>query len=302
MGLYDRDYYRNDPPGGRLWGGVAPVCKYLIAINVAVFLLQVFTQEPRSLRSTGVTAWLELSPEQVVDDWQLWRVVTYAFCHNTKDPMHILFNMLGLWWFGSQVEPIYGQREFLRFYLTAAFLSGVGFLLFQLATGYSGVAVGASGAVMAVLMLCAMYYPAMKVLVMFVLPIQLRWLVVLFVIYDMWPVVEALRGVAPADNVAHSAHLAGLLYGFLYKRFDLRYGRLAAGWSWPKLKRVVRSATTRKPDSVRLYQPEEEHAPTPELNRRVDEILAKISTQGESSLTETERDILKEASRRYKKR
>src|SRR5258708_11805067 len=122
MGLYDRDYYRDDPPGGRLWGGVAPVCKYLIAINIAVFLLQVFTQE-RGVRSTGVTEWLELSPEEVVDHWQLWRLGTYALCHNPESPMHILFNMLGLWWFGSQIEPIFRPRPLLRFYLTAAPLS-----------------------------------------------------------------------------------------------------------------------------------------------------------------------------------
>ena len=139
-------------------------------------------------------------------------------------------------------------------------------------------------------------------LVMFVIPIELRWLVALFVVYDLYPLLRELGGAGAFDQVAHAAHLGGLLYGFLYKWFDLRYTRLLAGWSWPRMKRAVRTATARKPENVRLYSPPQEAAPTPDLKLRVDEILAKISAQGESSLTESERAILKEASRRYKKR
>src|SRR5437660_588800 len=105
MGVYDRDYYRNDPPGRTLWGGTAPVCKWLIVANVAVFVLQLFTLEAPD---RGVTGWLALYPGQVAEHWQLWRIVTYAFCHDTNEPMHILFNMIGLWLFGSQIESIYG--------------------------------------------------------------------------------------------------------------------------------------------------------------------------------------------------
>jgi hypothetical protein len=136
---------------------------------------------------------------------------------------------------------------------------------------------------------------------MFVIPIELRWLVAIFVIYDLYPLLRELGGAGALDNVAHAAHLGGLLYGFLYKRFDLRYDRLLAGWSWPKMKRMVRTATSRKPENVRLYTPPQEVVPTPDLKLRVDEILAKISAEGESSLTETERELLKEASRRFKK-
>jgi hypothetical protein len=210
--------------------------------------------------------------------------------------------MLGLWIFGAQVEPIYGPREFLRFYLTGALVSSLGFLAVQLVVGRGGTMVGASGAVMAVTMLCALYYPSMKILVMFVLPVELRWLVVIYVIYDMYPLLMQLGGARLLDNVAHAAHLGGLGYGYLYKRYDLRYSRLMAGWSWPRWKRLVKTTTRRKPESVRLYEPPEEHAPTPDLKVQVDEILAKISALGEASLTESERKILKEASRRFKKR
>src|SRR5258708_2806130 len=177
MGVYDRDYYRNDPPGGKFMGGVAPVCKWLIAINVVVFILQILTLEaPRD----GVTGWLYLAPDRVTEHWELWRLITYAFCHSTGNSagggpglMHLVGNMFFLWIMGSQIEPIYGQWEFLRFYLTGAFISGLGFLGFALFMGSDSPSLGASGAVMAVTMVCAMYYPSMKILFMFVIPIEL---------------------------------------------------------------------------------------------------------------------------------
>src|SRR5262245_43541146 len=301
MGVYDRDYYRNDPPRGGVLGGVAPVCKWLIAINVITFVGQLMTDNPNTGLG-GLTEWLSLSVDRTIQHFEVWRLVTCAFCHNIHDPMHLVFNMLGLWIFGNNVEPIYGQREFLRFYITGAVVASIGYLGVQLFVGSPGYMVGASGAVMAVMMLCAMYYPSMKILVMYVIPVELRWLVVLYVIYDMYPLLMQLGGARFLDNVAHAAHLGGLAYGFLYKRFDLRYSRLMAGWSWPRWKRLVKTATRRKPDDVRLYEPPEERAPMPDLKAQVDEILAKISAQGEASPTDSERERLKEASRRFKKR
>jgi len=298
MGVYDRDYYRTAPTGGFM-SGVAPACKWLIAINVAVYILQLMTGGESQ---TGLTEWLVLARSPIADQFQLWRVLTYAFCHDTGTLWHIVGNMWFLWICGSQIEPIYGSREFLRFYLTSAVLSGMAFLIFELAVGRDAPLLGASGAVMAVTMVCAMYYPTMKIIFMFVLPIELRWLVALYVVFDTYPLLSELGGRHVLDQVAHATHLGGLLYGYLYKRFDLRYTRLLAGWSWPQLKRLARTAARRKPDSVRIYEPPEDRVPTPELSRRVDEILAKISAEGESSLTDSERDLLKEASRRYKKR
>ena len=181
-------------------------------------------------------------------------------------------------------------------------ISSLGFLVVQLAIGRPGQMVGASGAVMSVMMLCAMYYPSLKLLVMFVIPVELRWVVVMYVIYDLYPLLRELGGAGILDQVAHAAHLGGLAYGFLYKHFDLRYSRLLAGWSWPRWKRLVKTATRRNPENVRIYEPPEERVATPDLKVRVDEILAKISAQGEASLTEKEREILKEASRRFKNR
>ena len=129
MGIYDREYYRRDGPSflGAL-PGFGQACKWLILINIVCFVLQLVTRtavaDPRFDRSdipilqvySPVTAWLELDTNAVLHG-QVWRLLTYAFLHDTGTLWHILFNMLFLWWFGKDVEDLYGPREFLAFYL-----------------------------------------------------------------------------------------------------------------------------------------------------------------------------------------
>src|SRR5262249_48321485 len=113
MGIYDREYYRREGPSflatvsqhGR-------ICKTLILINVVVFLLQVFTEE-------SITRFFELNTEAVLHG-EVWRLLSYAFLHDTHSLWHIFINMLLLWWFGTEMEDIYGPKEFLTFYLVSA--------------------------------------------------------------------------------------------------------------------------------------------------------------------------------------
>src|SRR5205807_5684432 len=91
----------------------------------------------------------------------------------------ILFNMVFLWWFGSDVEDLYGPREFLLFYLASAFLGGVAFVAARL-LGFPGtLSLGASGAVTAVLVLCAIHYPTRIIYLFFLIPVPI-WLFVVF--------------------------------------------------------------------------------------------------------------------------
>lgn len=327
MGVYDRDYYRDDAPAPGWLAGSAKICKRLIAINVVVYLLQLATANhslpdlarlalenspsphgalPRFF-SDGVSRWLELSLPDVLSG-QVWRLVTYGFCHAVHGDsaiLHIVFNMLGLWWFGVAIEEMYGSREFLKFYLTALVVSGVSHCALQLMLPAGPPAVGASGAVLAVMMVYATYYPRQRMLLMFIIPIEIRWLMAIVVVLDLYPVLQALQGSAPPDGIAHAAHVGGLLYGFLYRHFDLRFSRLFADWRWSDLTRKFRRGFARQPQ-FKVYQPEE---PSPhleltgtEFREKVDEILAKISEHGEASLSPAERDLLREASRRFKQR
>ena len=151
---------------------------------------------------------------------------------------------------------------------------------------------------MAVMAVFAMWYPRQQVLLMGLIPIEIRWLVAAYVVIDTLPIWGALRGHEVKDGIAHAAHLGGLLFGFAYVLFELRLS------NWLGLRQVPawwRERERRK--SVRLYSPEAdatEPPPENELDEKVDEILRKITEHGEASLSARERKVLSEASRRYR--
>lgn len=325
MGIENRDYYRASGSYSGSWGldGIAPVCKYLVIANVAVFLLQIFyTREPRPedlkeyfgegtewaeeisedqqqmlawARVSVVEEWLALETDKVLHG-QIWRLLSYAFCHDRLGVWHILFNMLFLYWFGKTLEAMYGSREFLLFYLASAVAASLCHIGLDLATRHSTAAIGASGAVMGVVMLYAIHYPRERIYVFMIIPIEIRWLVALYVIFDLHPVLLALAGTPEYSGVAHAAHLGGLAFGFVYWRYGLR---LEDHWNGMRRLRMPRWFGPRR--NIRLYRPPET-PPQTDLESLVDKILQKIHDQGEASLTDVERDVLRLASEKYKAR
>jgi membrane associated rhomboid family serine protease len=323
MGLANRDYYRQPSGGGGFfdWSpGTALVCKRLIAVNVIVFLAQILVTRPmhhENVRARygdrvgeeievreGQAEFAGLSLVSVVEEWcqldttkvlhgQIWRLATSAFCHERFSLWHILFNMLFLWWFGKTLETMYGSREFLLFYLTAAVIAALCFVGLQLVTGDRAPCIGASGAVMAVLMLYAVHYPRERIFVLMLIPIEIRWLVALIVIFDLHPLLLTLSGQGIGTGVAHAAHLGGLAFGFLYWRKDLRLEPL-----WDRLRRRQWPRWFGPRRNIRLFKPKESAAD--DLDALTDKILAKIHEQGEASLTDIERETLQLASRRYR--
>ena len=172
-------------------------------------------------RTSVVQNWLQMETPKVFSG-QVWRLVTCAFCHDRMNLLHILFNMLFLWWFGPKLESMYGSKEFLVFYLTAAVVASISYIALDLVTGDPVPMVGASGAIMAVVTLFAMHYPSTVIYVMFVLPVEIRWIVLGYAIFDLHPVLLALSGEEGFDNVAHAAHLGGLALGYLYGKKGFR--------------------------------------------------------------------------------
>ena len=297
MGIHNRDYLRDDQDdfyGGSSYRGssIWSACRWLITITVAIFVLQLMTKGDRPV--SPVTQWLALNPE-LFKSGQVWRILTYAFCHDVRSPFHILFNMLFLYWFGTELERMYGRREFLLLYLVSAVFSGIVFVVVSTISGTPNPTIGASGAIMAVVIIFACYYPRHKILLMFIFPIEIRWLVLFYVVFDLFPVLQALSGNQIHDGIAHSAHVGGLLIGFLYWKYQWRFEKFLPGnFSMPKMKnRHQRKFKVFQPDKTRKDE---------DLEKNVDEILAKISREGESSLTEKERKILKKASEKYKNR
>ena len=286
MGIYSRDYVR-EPTGQRHgFGGDTPAVKWLIIINVVAFLLQL---------ATNIEDVLDLAPQTGLQG-QVWRFITYAFLHDRHNPLHIVFNMLGLWWFGPDMERLYGTREFTLFYLLSAVAAGVGFIAWELAMGYGAGIIGASGAVLAVMTLFATHYPGVKIYVYGIFPIQIRWMIALFVVLDLWPVLAALRDGQPGTGVAHAAHLIGILFGWLYRRY---HWHLSCWLDMLSLKQAPkRWRQVQAKQNLKVFDPE----PKPNLESEVDLILAKIHEHGSGSLTEREQTILSQASQQYKKK
>src|SRR5438067_11058786 len=119
MGINERDYVRRGGPS--IFGSFVErgtICKWLIGVNVVVFVVQLLTSGGGDEPFTNA---LQLNVDKVVFHGEVWRLFTYAFLHDTGDILHIVFNMAFLWWFGSDMEDLYGPREFLIFYLASAF-------------------------------------------------------------------------------------------------------------------------------------------------------------------------------------
>jgi len=307
MGIYDRDYYRKEGPSylDRLVPSGA-VCKWLIIVNVVIFFTQLIGENQGS---TFIREWFSLRVSDVLEG-QVWRLLTYAFLHASF--RHLFWNMLFLWWFGSDLEEIYGWREFLCFYLLAAIVGGLGYMVhaaiqpdFFVAPGIAipGFrqiipAVGASGAITALLLLCAFKFPTKQILVMLLVPVPI-WLFVIFqVLQDVAGLFE------PANPIAVSIHLGGAAFAAIYYKLGWHITDLGSGVrNWLKQRRRPR---------LRIYRPDEakqpvavgagENALDEHLEAKVDAVLEKVARSGQESLTEQERSILIRASEIYKKK
>ena len=291
---------------------------WIITVNIAVFVVQcVWT---RALPNEGLAAnvpdemfrhfeqrvsildeWFSLDPKAILHG-QIWRLTTYDFLHARENIWHLVFNMYLLFLTGKRLLDVYTEREFLIFYLLAGVLSGIAYLFWGLAMQDYRPAIGASGAVCAVMVSYAMRWPDDQWTFFFVIPVKAIWLAAITAIMDVYPLLLELGGNAPLSGTAHSAHVGGMLFGYLYARHHWQLEPLFDRFSLsnplkrrPQL-RVVRD--TDEPSHPEL-RPRRSEA---QLQLRLDELLAKITEQGQASLTESERDELNEASRYFRER
>ena len=245
------------------------------------------------MRVSIVQEWLELNPEKTIMQGQVWRLVTCAFCHMRHGVWHILFNMLALYWFGTRLERMYGAREFLLFYLAAAVCSSLAYVGLAYYSGSSAAAIGASGAVMGVMMLYVICYPFETFLMFWVIPVPLWALLSIYVLYDLHPVLLTLAGDQFYTGVAHAGHLGGLAFGFLYWRCNMRL-ETVFDRDW--------RGTGRRPLPLREAPAVISRPTSDAFAERIDEILKKITEHGKECLTDEERDLLIQASVRYRGR
>ena len=233
----------------------------LLVANVLMFFVQ--------YTAPGATSLLVFYPSEVLV--HPWTLVTYMFLHGGFG--HIFFNMLALYFFGPPVEQRLGGNRFITLYM----ISGIVGALFSIVLGFP--IVGASGAIMGVSLAFAKFWPRQQVLIWGVLPIEARWLVV---IYAVWDVLGASgygpRGIA---NLAHLGGLAGALLYLLY--LDRRQGA----------RRFKAAATPKVSDSSLGAWQKVDRNSIHAVNRdEVDRILDKINASGIASLTPQERQFL----------
>ncbi len=312
MGIQDRDYYRNEGPS--IFDTMMPrglVCRWLIGINVVVFFLQIVSPsavqmnpEDMGRPSSGwVTDWLILDVDAVMHG-QVWRLVTYAFLHSTDGFfLHIVFNMLFLWWFGSDVEHLYGRKEFLAIYLMSAFLGGVAFEAWGLTQAGPHRCLGASGAVTTMLVLCALHYPK-RIIYLFAFAPMPIWL---FAVFNVLRDAVGMLGVGD-KGVAFCVHLAGAGFAVAYYQWQRSIVEVLRGLLWWK--------NTRSRTRLKLFNPDPDKeepvavsansapavAMDEHLEAKLDAVLEKIAKTGKESLTPKEQEILRQAAEMYKRR
>jgi len=155
-------------------------------------------------------------PSLIIQKFYIWQFVTYMFTHGGFS--HILFNMLGLFFFGMQVERRIGSYEFLLFYLLTGVLAGIlSFVIYYLTGSYNVILLGASGSIFAILFAFAVYFPNAQIYIMGIFPIRAPLLVIGYTVLELFSQVTSAR-----TGVAHLTHLAGFAFAYLYFIIRLR--------------------------------------------------------------------------------
>lgn len=194
--------------------------KYLVIASVGVWLIgQVFIE---ALAKIPITPFLALRPDRVIFDFHVWQIFTYMFLHSIQIT-HIFFNMLMLWFFGSELEMRWGTRFFLTYYFVCGIGAGLLYVLcialFALATGHNlGLRVpviGASGAVFGLLLAYGMIFGERIIHVFMVFPMKAKHFVILMGAVEFVSMITASQ---MGDEVAYLAHLGGIVTGFVFLR------------------------------------------------------------------------------------
>ena len=290
---------------------MTPAVQWLIAANIGVFFLQVTL-----FGGDTVFGALGLDPSRFPAEW--WTVVSYMFVHGGM--WHIAFNMLSLWMFGPRIENIWGARSFTYFYLWCGIGGAIAHLLFR---GDAGL-VGASAAVMGVLLAYALRWPDEEVYVFGVLPMKTRWLVVWLALINLAMGLSSAKG---GSGIGWFAHLGGLAFGWIYLRVSA-FGGLDNFRRWvspvpdePEDYRTVPRRVPRNRDrgerndgidevvaksnavaaktarAAVLPRPGKETRQSQEI---LDMVLDKISKEGIESLTREEQAVLEEMSKKLR--
>ena len=243
--------------------------KILILINIVLFFFRLIAVDQFDLA--------EIFGLSSVDVWpMIWQPLTYMFIHG--DFFHVFMNMFVLWMFGSEMESIWGRKEFLKYYFITGIGSGIIWILLNLSNSYS-VLIGASGAIYGVLLAYGLMFPNRKVLIYFLFPIKVKYFVLLLGIIAF---VSSIGDTG--SNISHLTHLSGMLIGFIY---------LKSPANMSKAIRLFNSILF----EVRSRREEKKQAKQYITKRNIDRLLDKINDVGYDGLDDKEKKDLYNHSR-----
>jgi membrane associated rhomboid family serine protease len=272
----------------------------LVVVNVVAFIIQSAVER---FSNIPTNAWFALSVEGLRHGFA-WQLLTYQFMHGGV--IHLLLNCWAIYIFGREVEETLGRLNFLTLYFTSGVIGG----LFQALAGvllggaFAVPTVGASAGAFGLVAAYATLYPErpLMMLLFFIIPVNMRakFLLLFSGLLSVFGIVFHM------DNIAHAAHLGGMLTGIVFVRYAIYWH-----WQWPRLrqprpqplrplvKAPLRASARWGQSAARV----EEDLPADEfLSKAVDPILDKISAHGIQSLTDRERKILETAREKMVKR
>lgn len=301
MAWHDRDYNQTPPQGAGGFGGfrgggggiggrmgAASVVKWLMIINVVVFVWDPIFAGSQRGGAMALRQYAYFSVDKAIYGGQVWRCFTYQFIH--AGFMHILFNMIGLYFFGPMIERWWGSRRFLAFYLfcgaSGAFVASLlGVIPGMNIMPAQAALVGASGSLFGILVACAVLYPKMRVMLLFPpIPMSMRTMALAFL------VIAALSVIAGSGNAGgEAAHLGGALLGFVLVKKP-RWLNWADRFSPSAIQDGVNKGRFERKRKRELAEQTE-----------VDRILDKVREKGLGSLTRKEKKVLGEATERQKR-
>ena len=287
------------------------VVKHLLIINVLMYLATI------TLERFGIdmTSLLGLHFFKA-SDFHVYQFITYMFMHGNFS--HLFFNMFALWMFGNTLENLWGSQRFLLFYLVCGLGAGLcqelvqyiqytttladyanvntGSQIIPMATYLNMMTtVGASGAIYGLLLAFGMMFPDSRIYLYFLVPIKAKWFVIAYA------VIELFTGLTGNDNVAHFAHLGGMLFGLILILYWRKHGANGPDFN---IKAWFQNLTNKfgknRMKYIRYKEVKDEvprndgdyNRQRAEKERNVDAILDKVAKNGYGSLTQEEKDFL----------
>jgi len=298
-----------------------PVIKYLLISNIAVFLLQYFVL---GMLKSGNTVIGDVFVKNFAlftfnsPFFKPWQVFTYMYMHGGFS--HLFFNMFALWMFGMELENLWGSKTFFIFYTVCGVGAGLANIL--IAPLFTTIApnvptVGASGSIYGVLIAFGMLFPNRLIYIYFMLPIKAKYLVVIYILIEVFAVASQSQ-----SGIAHFAHLGGGVVGFLYVYFILNKGKPMQFRDQNKTSNVFDNfkdmfEKKKKEDDPPYQQPkniydanfedltkskyeDDMKRDEREIHVKIDAILDKLSANGYGSLTEEEKRVLFQESKKLR--